>query len=110
MTKDAVRVFVSHVKAHADELYAMFEMKTYGEATHRGATTAGLFFWKKVPEGLTAEKCAAQGHQLFGLGYGDYDDHLPPGSGSERKEGECCATLVAKVIGCDSDPVVQEML
>ena len=74
-----------------------------------------MAFWAKQPNELKPfgpEKIEEIGFLPIGVWGGSLDEHLPGGERKRDGNGklECAASLMAKRIGCDRNPVVARML
>jgi hypothetical protein len=74
---------------HLDEMVSCFLLEEYADSE---------FLKKHAPEGVIR----------IGVGGGEFDEH--PTQTSERKEGECAATLVAKALGVEDEPGLKRIL
>lgn len=101
---------VTHVNPHADEVFAFWELRTFGKKHFPGVESAPIEFWSngdvnlQIPE----DEHLKQGTLLVGIGGGKFDEH--PTINTGRKERECAATLVAKYLEIDDDPALEYLL
>lgn len=95
-----IRQIVTHgLPAHLDELAGCLWLKWYGEKKLPGVSKA---IFRPIQGGESVAELAARDDTiLLGLGGGPYDEHAF--NNVPAKEGECCATLVAKALGIDQD-------
>lgn len=105
-----IGMIVTHVRPHFDELFAIWLLKHHGEETFAGTHTARVMFVpdENILRGRTPEECERNGMLLLGTGGGRFDEH--PKNGAPRKDGECAATLVAKVLGISEKPEFKKLL
>jgi hypothetical protein len=103
-----VTKFATHQNPHLDEIVGIWLLARFGEFMFPGAETAPVEFWDGIPEGKTGASLEREGYVLVGIGGGRFDEH--PFQGTDRKEGECAATLVAKTLGLDEDPTLLPLL
>ncbi len=82
-------VIETHHQPHFDEILAIWLAEKFGNVG---------FVSKHCPSNIL----------LLGEGGGNFDEH--PFDGGPRKEGDCCATLVAKALGVDDDPALEKIL
>ncbi len=80
--------FNTHEGPHLDEIVAKWLIEKFGNKE---------FLDKYVPNRILE----------IGIGGGVFDEHPV---NSERKEGECAATLVAKALGVDDNPALENIL
>jgi hypothetical protein len=103
----------SHHQMHDDEHLGNALIRERGPRIFRGlrdVRTAKLVLvdsGKRDVEGLTALEWARRGRLLIGCGGGPLDEH---GKVRERGQGMCAATLVARLLRIDGDPVVAKVL
>lgn len=108
MTKQ-IKIIVTHPRPHLDEIAAIWLFKKFGESLFPGIRYAEIQYWgeekiKKYP----LEECAKQGILLVGIGGGRFDEH--PTIENGRRENECAATLTARILGLDEDPLLERIL
>ena len=99
-----------HERPHLDEITAVFLLNLFGEEKFPGISQAGIVFWKtggETPEAL-ADVCQSEGILAIGTGWGPFDEHPSPTQAG--KSGECAATLVAKALGINDDPILEPTL
>ncbi len=87
-----VRVIVTHLHPHLDELFAIFLVKIFG--AHHFKLTSDVsygYISTGVPSDLFSKY---PDHLPLGVGHGEYDDHGP----NKNKEFSCCE-LVARKLG-----------
>ncbi len=82
-------VIETHHQPHFDEILAMWLAERFGNI------------------GFVSKYCPGNILSL-GVDGGNFDEH--PFDGGPRKEGECCATLVAKALGVADDPALEKIL
>ncbi|MBI4811901.1 hypothetical protein HY798_00395 [Candidatus Falkowbacteria bacterium] len=80
---------VTHPNIHLDEYAAMWLLKKFGGHLFKGVEDAEVVFYNGNGEIPTRDDAIA-----IGIGGGMFDEHAV--GGREGKDGECCATLVAK--------------
>lgn len=98
---------VTHPKPHPDEALAIWLLRNFGEDKFPGASAAQIVFCGGDPKEIADIK--KKNDSIFvGIGGGVFDEH--PANGSRRKEDECAATLVAKALLLDDDPVIEPLL
>lgn len=107
-----IRCILTHPRPHIDEIAAIFLLYVFGEEKYPGVREAienrHFDFHRAEDFAMTPEEYEASGYLLLGIGGGKFDEH--PVDGSERKDGECCATLVAKDLGVDQLPELERIL
>lgn len=103
-----IKVLATHYGPHLDEIAAIWLLRKFGTEEFTGVETAEIKYWDKTDIKQTPEDYEAQGTILLGIGRGKFDEH--PDVKKERKEDECCATLVAKHLGIDEEPALKEIL
>jgi hypothetical protein len=107
-----IHTIVTHSKPHLDEIVAIWLLIIFGEKMFPGVNTAKIVFWDtggETPDGRSPEEWEKDGYLLIGIGGGILDEH-PSLQNSGRKEDECAATLVAKVLGIAKEPALQKIL
>ena len=100
----------THRRTHPDELGAIWLVKKFGEKKYPGISTAEVIYWDagpRTPDGRTPEEYEQEGVLPIGVGGGRLDEH--PFLNRPRKEGECAFTLVAKDLGVQDDPAIQQL-
>lgn len=100
------RIITVHQAAHFDEAVGVYLAKIHGESKYPGLATAQVRLVQKDPIGGD-ERFDRDGLFPIGCGRGRCDDKGPDG---KRKEGECSATLVAKLLGIDTEPSYRQLL
>lgn len=112
-TETKVLGVITHPNPHpSDEILAMWLLYRFGERKFPGI--AKILEGKKVRfarvEDLeeTPEKLEADGWILLGIGGRRFDEHSS--KNGARKEGETCATLVARYLGIHELPELQQVL
>ncbi len=90
---------VVHERPHLDELTAAWLLKRLGKKKFPGIEKAEIIIGTADDKNEEAI--------LLGIGGGPFDEHPRE---EERKEGECCATLVAKHLGVDDAPALEKIL
>jgi len=106
-----VSTIATHEKPHLDEIVAIWLLKKFGEKKFPGISKAKITYWDtggETPDNRPAEEYEKKGTVLIGIGGGRFDEH--PNNGNPRKEGECTATLVAKVLQIENDPSLEKIL
>ncbi|MFH1823039.1 MAG: hypothetical protein ABH830_05060 [Patescibacteria group bacterium] len=99
---------ITHEGVHGEECLGINLLKNYGRKKFPGVECAKIEFWKtnKLPKEKTEDDFLEEGKILVGLGGGRYDDKDKNGN---RKK-DCTAMLVAKDLGIDNLPELQEIL
>jgi hypothetical protein len=108
-----IHAVVSHHQMHDDELRGDALIRRFGPRLFRGlrsVRSANLMLVDSGGQnfqGKTALDWARQGYLLIGCGGGPLDEH-----GKIRPSGEamCAATLVARLLRIEGDPVVAKIL
>lgn len=110
MKANQIHTIVCHKSAHVDERYATYLMKHYGEELLPGCLGARVAYWGEMPKTRDAKQLEDAGYVLIGMGCGRFDEHLSPGSDSERLDDECAAGLIATHLYLQHHSVVKEMI
>lgn len=99
---------ITHARPHLDEITAIWLLRKFGEEMFPGIRSAVVEYWTSGSEALlkTPEQYEKEGTLLIGVGRGRFDEHPVNG---QPKEG-CAATLVAKALGLEEDPLLQQIL
>jgi hypothetical protein len=107
--KTKIHTIVTHRRPHLDEIVAIVLLMNYGEHKFPGIKDAKIIFWNAgtaTPDGRDWNAWYEKGYVLVGVGGSPYDEHiLPPGD-----QKECAATLVAKDLGIDQLPQLEQLL
>ncbi len=107
-------ILVTHHKPHFDEMLAMYLLQNHpkSEQKYPGITKSnGIKFWNpgsETPDGKSWQEWLKKNHLLIGVGGSQYDEHAS--LKEDRKENECAATLVAKDLGIEDEPQLQQLL
>lgn len=102
---------ITHYGPHFDELLALWLLWYKGAEKYPGIGDALVYQRGDQPEERDGEWLFHRlGVIALGWGFGRFDEHPDPNRSIPRKEGECCATLVAKDLGIQDDPVLLGML
>jgi hypothetical protein len=107
---------VTHPQPHLDEIFALWLLYNFGKTffvniediIHSIFTgKSGIYFHRQrdLPEGISKNR---DSYIFLGTCGGPFDEHQT--REEERKEGECCATLVAKFLGVSDMPELALML
>jgi hypothetical protein len=107
----SVHTIVTHKRPHIDEIVAIKLLKVYGRKVFLGIEKARVEFWdagSKTPDGKSWKEWTKNGYLLVGVGGSCFDEH--PAEKLERKEGHCAASLVAKYLGIENYPELQQLL
>lgn len=92
---------ITHPSPHLDELVGLAELYEFGETKYPGVREAienrRIEFKRDRELTVPLAEYEATGKILLGVGHGKFDEH--ESATTERKEHECCATLVAKDLG-----------
>lgn len=104
--KIQVKLILTHVAAHLDEIVAIWVLLRFGSAKFEGFTIDKLRFVENDPEGGDV-RYDAEGIIPIGVGYGRFDDKDSDG---KRKPGVCAATLVATYFGLTGNRALETML
>lgn len=105
-----VHTIATHRRPHPDELGAIWLVKKRGGKKYPGIGDAKVMYWdagSRTPDGRTPEQYEAEGVLLIGVGGGPLDEH--PTMNRPRKKDECAFTLVAKDLGIENDPAIQQL-
>lgn len=103
-----IKMIVTHLKPHLDEIVAIWLLRRWGREKYPGIDQAGIAYWTNGGEllgGRTAAEWESDGYLLVGVGRGRLDDHC---DGQEKKES--AAILVAKDLGVEEDPALFKIL
>lgn len=103
------QTILTHSLPHCDEICALWILRKFGEEKFPGISEARIVFCEDMPLDKTPEEYEREGVILLGVGGGRYDEH-PTTNGVERKQGDCAATLIAKSLGVENDPVLEKIL
>jgi len=106
-----IRAIATHVRPHLDEIVAIWLLIKFGADKYPGVAEAAIEYWTNggnAPDGRSAEGYEAEGYLLVGTGGGRFDEHGR--NGDKSKQGDCAATLVAKDLGIDQDPILVKIL
>ena len=97
-----------HINQHRDEEYAGWLAIRFGEKLFPGISKAEVIYLEAGMQ-MTIE---AKDTNIIpiGTGHREFDEHTSDFSGTDRIPGECSATLMAKKLGIDKDPKLQELL
>lgn len=109
--KQPFHTLLTHSGPHLSDIVAIWLLKKFGDEKFPGVSTAKVEYWSggsQSPNLRSSEKCEQDGILLIGIGGGRFDEH--PTVNGKRKEGECEATLVAKELGLEDDPVLKQVL
>lgn len=104
---------ITHKKPHLDEVVAIWLLRKFGENSFPRIKEAKVEYWQTgglTPDGRSPEEWESEGNILIGIGRGRFDEHNDSSSSSERQAGECSATLVAKYLGIEKDPALEQIL
>jgi hypothetical protein len=102
---------VTHVRPHLDEILAILFLRRFGESRFPGVSTAKLVLWDAgplTPDRRPASDYANEGYVLIGVGGSRFDEHAT--LDTERRQGECAASLMARELGIDEDPCFTKLL
>lgn len=104
-----IKIIVTHVLPHFDEILTIWLLKKFGREQFPGVETAEIQYWgEKEIKTHPLEECGKQGILPIGICGGRFDEH--PTLNSDRKEKECSSTLMAKLLGLDQDPILEAIL
>ena len=110
-TSAHVHMIVTHIRPHVDEIVAIVLLQHYGKKHFPGIVDARIEFWdagSRTQDGKDWKQHLKEGHLLVGLGGSCFDEH--PSVNTERKEEHCAATLVAKYLGIEDRPELEQLL
>lgn len=86
-----VSKFVTHTRAHKDELCGLWQFYNFGHRAFQGVSEADVQFigkdWGRYPKGVIP----------LGIGFGEFDEHRQNG----RLPNTCTAMLVARRLGTE---------
>lgn len=101
---------IPHKRPHADELVARMILRKFPEGENKfpGVKSATTEFMStgELPEGKTFLDFPES--IFLGCGGGPFDEHAT--SKKDRVEDECCATLVSKYLGLESNKGLEKIL
>ena len=106
-----IDTIVTHHRPHLDEIVAIWLLRKFGEEKFPGINSAKIVYvdaGSGPRNGMKEDEWEAKGMLPVGVWGGCFDEH--PTAGTERKEKECAATLVAKVLGVEDDPALEKIL
>src|SRR3989344_9190822 len=106
-----IDTIVTHHRPHLDEIVAIWLLRKFGEEKFPGINSAKIVYvdaGSGPRNGMKEKEWEAKGILPIGVWGGCFDEH--PTAGTERKEKECAATLVAKVLGVEDDPALEKIL
>jgi hypothetical protein len=110
-----VRLVVTHLRPHLDELAAWWLALRFGESIFPGITKAVLKLVNagtKLPDGRTAREWKEKdGALLLGIG-GAKSSANPDGAEFDEHgiDGESTMTLMAKALGLTTDPMLRDII
>lgn len=104
----AIKIIATHPRPHLDEITAIWLLRKAGTGMFSGVENAKIEYWNESDIKKSSEEYEKEGILLLGIGGGRFDEH--PTERNARKENECCATLVAKHLGIDDDPIFEKIL
>jgi hypothetical protein len=107
--------YVTHKRPHWDDIMAIWECDKWGEKKLPDFRNAPIIFWAnggETPDGRSPDEWKKKGYLLIGVGGSRFDGHgvLANNSDTERKDGECAASLMAKFLEIDQDPALVPIL
>ena len=97
-----IKIIATHLNPHLDEIAGIWLLKKFA------GIIAEIQYWDSDKIKKSPEEYEAEGILLLGIGGGKFDEH--PSAQNGRKEGECCATLVAKHLGVEEDLALEKIL
>lgn len=106
-----IHTIATHKMQHIDEVVGIVFLKYYGRKKYPGIEDAKIVFWNagsRTPDGRNWKEWYKEGYLPVGVGGSKYDEH--PSDATDRKEGHCAATLIAKDLGIDNLLEVQQLL
>jgi hypothetical protein len=102
---------VMHFAPHFDELLAAWLLYYFGEEKYPGVSGADHYLRNEYEEPRMGEEILLRGQYIpLGFGNGRFCEHPDPTAGVARKEGHCCATLVADDLGIRNHPCLKGIL
>lgn len=100
----------THPCPHLDEIMAIFLLRKYGQKLFPDVSKAQIEFRRAEGDATgnpeDCEELFAQKILALGTGKGPFDEH----DVASTKDGECCATLVAKYLGVAKYPELKQLL
>ncbi|MFA6429281.1 MAG: hypothetical protein WCV84_02165 [Patescibacteria group bacterium] len=94
-------------KIQADTSAAIYILRSFGEESFPGISSAEIVFWTAIPDGKTAEQVEREGVLTVDLG-GMFDHHLANKTSGKRTE--CASTIIARALGVEDHPALKKLL
>lgn len=106
-----IHTIMTHPNPHWDELVAIWLCLRFGEEKYPGISQAKIVFAGSGGEkfrGCSSDTLKRRNVLALGVCGGSLDEH--PTYEKEKKESECAATLIAKDLGIEKNPVLEKIL
>lgn len=103
-----IKIIATHKRAHFDEHLGRWLLQKFGEKEFPAIKDAEVQYWGEQDIKKAPQEYDTEGILLIGIGGGRFDEHTTREKKGKKKE--CAATLVAKFLGLNEDPLLENLI